>query len=107
MDSIDEIGVDQITQGESMGKRRQAEENPADVQEELSSGQDLENFRRIYLKNAKEGHLGGQSVKCLTLGFGSCHDLTVRGFEPHTVSAEPAWDSFLPSLSALPSPPNK
>ena len=40
-----------------------------------------------------------QSVKHLTLDFGSGHDLTVHGFEPH-VSMEPAWDSLSPSLSA-------
>ena len=44
-------------------------------------------------------------VKCLTLDFGSGHDLTVCGFKPCTGlrgdSAEPAWDS-LPSLSASP-----
>ena len=43
-----------------------------------------------------------QSVECLTLGFGSGHDLRVREFKPHvglcTDSAEPAWDSL--SLSA-------
>ena len=45
-----------------------------------------------------------QSLKHLTLGFGSGHDLTVCGFEPriglHANSAEPAWDS----LSLCPSP---
>ena len=39
-----------------------------------------------------------QLVKCLTLDFGSGHDLTVRGFEPCVRlcadSAEPAWDSL-------------
>ena len=44
-----------------------------------------------------------QLVKYLTLGFGSGHDLTVRGFEPHiglcADSVEPAWDSQFPSLS--------
>ena len=43
-----------------------------------------------------------QSVKCLTLDFGTGHDL-----EPCVVlctdSTEPAWDSLSPSLSA-PSP---
>ena len=46
-----------------------------------------------------------QSVKHLTIGFGSGHDLTVCEFEPHirvrADSAEPAWDSLSPSLSAL------
>ena len=45
-----------------------------------------------------------QSVKRLTLGFGSGHDVTVRGIEPLmglcTDSAEPAWDPL--SLSAPP-----
>ena len=40
-----------------------------------------------------------QSIKCLTLGFGSGHDLIVCGFEPHTGlhagNAELAWDFSL------------
>ena len=44
------------------------------------------------------------SVRHPTLGFGSGHDLTVHGFEPHVAfhsdGAEPAWD-FL-SLSPPP-----
>ena len=48
-----------------------------------------------------------QSVKCLTLGFDSGHDLTVRGFEPHlglcVDGMEPAWDSLsLPFSLPLP-----
>ena len=47
-----------------------------------------------------------QSVKHPTLGFGLGHDLTVCEFEPHirlhADSAEPAWDSPSPSLSAPP-----
>ena len=47
-----------------------------------------------------------QSVKCLTLEFGSGHDLTVHQFEPHVGfpidRAEPAWDVLTPSLSAPP-----
>ena len=48
-----------------------------------------------------------QSVKPLTLGFGSGHDVMVCGSEPHIglclVSAEPAWDSLSFPLSlALP-----
>ena len=43
-----------------------------------------------------------QSVKHLTLGFGSAHDFTVCGFKPHVGlcadSAEPAWDPFHLSL---------
>ena len=48
-----------------------------------------------------------QWVKHPTLDFGSGHDLLVRGIEPRvglcTDSAEPAWDSLSPSLSASPS----
>ena len=47
---------------------------------------------------------GAQLVKHLTLDFGSGHGLCVREFEPHVGvpadSAEPAWDSLSPSLSA-------
>ena len=39
-----------------------------------------------------------QSVKHLTFGFGSGHDLAVCEFEPytglHTSGMEPAWDSL-------------
>ena len=49
-----------------------------------------------------------QSVKCLTLAFRSGHDLTVCELQPHVGlcadSAEPAWDSLCPSLSAAPLP---
>ena len=41
-----------------------------------------------------------QSVKRLTLGFGSGYDLVVCGFEPHiglcADSVEPVWDSLSP-----------
>ena len=44
-----------------------------------------------------------QSVKCLTLDFGSGHDLTVCEFKPRlglwADRAEHAWDSLPPSLS--------
>ena len=44
-----------------------------------------------------------QSVKGLTLGFGSGHDLMVYEFEPHTGfcvdSVETAWDSLSLPLS--------
>ena len=47
-----------------------------------------------------------QSIERLTLGFSSGHDLTVCEFEPHVGlhpgSAELAWDSLSPSLSAPP-----
>ena len=46
-----------------------------------------------------------QSVKRQTLDFGSGHDLTVRGIEPHSGlcadSIEPAWDSLSLSLLLL------
>ena len=47
-----------------------------------------------------------QSVKRLTLDFGSGHDLTVCEFEPQvrlsSDSVEPAWDPLSLSLSAPP-----
>ena len=47
-----------------------------------------------------------QSVERPTVGFDSGHDLTVHEFEPQVRfradSAEPAWDSVSPSLSAPP-----
>ena len=47
-----------------------------------------------------------QSVKGLTLGFSSGHDLTVCVMGPHlglcADSAEPAWDSLSLPLSASP-----
>ena len=47
-----------------------------------------------------------QLVKCLILDFSSGHDLTVYEMEPRirlcADSAEPAWDSLPPSLSAPP-----
>ena len=47
-----------------------------------------------------------QSVKCLTLGFSSGHDLMAHELKPcvESVSSEPAWDSLSPSLSAPPPP---
>ena len=43
-----------------------------------------------------------QSFECLTLDFGSGHDITVCGFEFHlglcTDSMEPTWVSLSPSL---------
>ena len=57
---------------------------------------------------ANRGAWGAQSVKRLTLYFGSGHDLTVHGFEPRigprAGSAEPAWDSLCLSLFLCPSP---
>ena len=56
-----------------------------------------------YKKVIFRGAWMAQLVKCLTLGFGSGHDLTVREFEPCigfcVVSAKPAWDSLSPCLS--------
>ena len=47
-----------------------------------------------------------QSVKRLTLGLGSGHDLTVREFQPHiglcADGTEPVWDSVSPSLCPSP-----
>ena len=47
-----------------------------------------------------------QLVKCLTLDFGSCHDLTVPRIEPHVDlyadSTESAWNFLSASLSAPP-----
>ena len=56
----------------------------------------------ITLKYFRGWRQMAQSVKCLTLDFGSGYDLTVCEFEPHmglcTDSMEPAWDSLSPSL---------
>ena len=53
--------------------------------------------------NLSRGAWVVQSVQRLTLDFGSGHDVTVRGIEPHirlhTDSREPAWDSLSPSLT--------
>ena len=53
-------------------------------------------------KNLTQGCLGDQSVKRLTLHFGSAHNLTVCGIEPHSGpcadSMEPAWDRLSLSL---------
>ena len=46
-----------------------------------------------------------QSVEHSTLDFGSGHDSRVMGWSPmwdSTLSMEPAWNSFTPSLSAPP-----
>ena len=52
------------------------------------------------------GHLVAQSVRPLTLDFGSRHDLMVCGIKPLiglcTDSIEPPWDSLPPLLSAPP-----
>ena len=66
--------------------------------------------RKTKCKSSKaQGAWMVQSVEHLTLDFGSGHDLTVCGFEPHigpwADSAEPAWDSLSPSLSLSAPPP--
>ena len=57
--------------------------------------------------NQDKGAWVAQSVKHPSLDLSSGHDLMVREFEPRirlcADSAEPAWDSLTPSLSA-PSP---
>ena len=59
----------------------------------------------ILLGNTKNGGWGTwmvQSVKCLTLDFGSGHDLTIVGLSPalgSALSMEPAWNSLSLSLS--------
>ena len=56
-----------------------------------------------FKKHKGRGAWVAQSVKCLTLGFSSGHDLRVFGIGPHiglcADSAEPAWDSPPLSLS--------
>ena len=56
-------------------------------------------------RNTQRGAWVAQSVKHLTLGFSSGHDLAVCEFEPHiglsAGSTEPAWDSLSPSLAAF------
>ena len=50
--------------------------------------------------------MGGSVIKHLTLDLGSSRDLTVPEMETRVGlcvdSAEPAWDSLCPSLSAPP-----
>ena len=62
-------------------------------------------FPKVRTKTS-QGTQEAQSVKHPTLGFHSGHDLTVREFKPHIGpcddSAEPAWDSLSPFLSAPP-----
>ena len=57
-------------------------------------------------RRKSQGTWVAHSVKCPTLDFGSGHDLTVREIEPRVWlcadSAESAWDSLSPSLSAPP-----
>ena len=62
----------------------------------------MEVLNRHLKINQRRGAWVAQLVKRLPLDFGSGHDLTVRGFEPHVRlcadSSEPAWDSLSPSL---------
>ena len=59
-----------------------------------------------WMLGQKPGAWAAQSVKHLTLDFGSGHELTVGETEPHirlqANSTEPARDSLSPSLSAPP-----
>ena len=58
---------------------------------------------RIYVLNG--GTWVAQWVKQLTLDFFSGHDLTVRKWSPKSgsmLNVKPAWNSFSPSLFALP-----
>ena len=59
------------------------------------------------LRNKMGGAWVAQSVKGLTLGLDSGHDLTVREFEPHmgpyADSMEPTWDFLSPSACTPPS----
>ena len=44
----------------------------------------------FFFLNQKQGSWVAQSVKRLTLGFDSGHNLMIHGFELHAVSTEPA-----------------
>ena len=63
---------------------------------------DKEKRERAY-QDSFRGTWVAQSVKPLTLGFSSGHDLMVCEIEPRVRlcadSTEPAWDSLSPSLS--------
>ena len=69
------------------------------------AGPRLANSKCIVRTIRNRGAWVAQPVKHLILDFGSGHDLTVRGLEPHVRlcadSVEPAWDSLSVSLSAL------
>ena len=58
--------------------------------------------QKTCLKSKDAGGAGVATfVRCLTLDYGSGHDLAVREFEPASgfaVRVEPAWDSLSPSL---------
>ena len=61
---------------------------------------------RLWNGKIDSGVWMAQAVKRPTLDVGSGHDLTIHELEPHVRlwadSAEPAWDSLSPSLSAPP-----
>ena len=62
-------------------------------------------FKFFIYKSGLRGFWVAQSVKCLTLDFGSGHDLMVCEIETHvglcTDSVEPAWDTLFLSLPLL------
>ena len=68
------------------------------------TGDTLTEKRRC--RTVRRGTWVAQSVGCLTLDFGSGHDLMVHEFELLVGlcadSLEPPWDSVSPSLSAPP-----
>ena len=66
----------------------------------------MSSVTKVKIEKEKWGTCVAQSVKHLTLDFGSGGDLMVQEYEPHirlcADSVEPAWDSLSPSLSAPP-----
>ena len=77
----------------------------------LKLRQKSQNIMCVHLPSTSAGIRGAwvaQLVEHLTLDFGSGHELTVRGIEPciglHAESAETAWDTISPFLSASPHP---
>ena len=59
--------------------------------------------QNLHIKEEKvRGTRVAQSVKHLTLDFGSGHDLTVRETEPPRWAVQTAWDSLSPCVSAPP-----
>ena len=57
---------------------------------------------KVTERSLSRGAWVAQSVRHLTLGFGSGRGLTVPGIELRADSAEPAWDPLSPSVSAPP-----
>ena len=69
------------------------------VQDDLTPG--------LLVKRDTEGRLGGSSVECLTLDFGSGHDLTVPEVEPPSgsvLTVQSLLGILSLSLSLCPSP---